>query len=329
LTPLWPTTAEAATLRFLLPIASLRARLLSAVVAITLGLVVFSLLPVPFAAVGLLLVLAGHLLLWVRTQTTAPGGATPQHEDLWAPVEDDWLQRVSDLEKGGERWDVTPWDLSNVTGCLTLMCLLGALAAAVVLAAGAFDPGVATRLAIGGALLFVPLWLNGMRTTWNPSELRKKGEALATARSTAAGLIQGEFDIVPTLGLREGRRGKYPVDARLMLRPSHEDASGFLGIQLQVAINSVQGTDYPYLYAVVLGKESFRFPDFPRERTVGAVRLVYERGQDKGVRFLVVRQHADEAGGWHTPPDVIAGIVAAALELARSAWRANQPTPSA
>ncbi|HVO09817.1 MAG TPA: hypothetical protein VMX54_03600 [Vicinamibacteria bacterium] len=327
--PPWPTTAEAATLRFLLPVASLRTRLLAAIGSVTLGVCLWSLLPLSFAPVGLLLVLAGHLLLWVRTQTTAPGGATPQHEDLWAPVEDDWLQRVDALEKSGERWDVTPWDVSNVTGCLGLLCLLGALAAGVVLAAGALDLGVALRLAAGGVVLFVPLWLNGMRTTWNPSELRKKGEALAAARETATGLSRGEFDVVPTLALREGRRGKYPVDARLMLRPRHEDASGFLGVQLQVAMNNVQGTDYPYLYAVVLGKESFRFPDFPRERTVGAVRLVYERGQDKGVRFLVVRQHADEAGGWHTPPDVIAGIVAAALELARSAWRANQPTPSA
>ncbi len=327
MTPLWPTTAEAATLRFLLPMASLRARLLPAIGSITLGVCLWSLLPLLLAPVGLVLVLVGHLLLWVRTQTTAPGGATPQHEDLWAPVEDDWLQRVDALEKSGERWDVTPWDLSNVTGCLTLLCLLGALAAGVVLAAGALDLGLALRLAVGGAVLFVPLWLNGMRTTWNPSELRKKGEALAVAREAAASLLRGEFDLVPTLALREGRRGKYPVDARLMLRPKHEDASGFLGVQVQVAMNNVRGTDYPYLYAVVLGKESFRFPDFPRDRTVGDVRLVLERGQDKGVRFLVVRQHADETGGWHTPPEVIADIVAAALEFARTVWQANQPKP--
>ncbi len=324
MTSLWPTTAEAATLRFLLPIASLRTRLLAAIGSITLGVCLWSLLPLLFAPLGLLLVLAGHLLLWVRTQTTAPGGATPQHEDLWAPVEDDWLQRVAALEKSGERWAVTPWDVSNVRGCLTLLCLLGALAAGVVLAAGAFDLGVALRLAIGGIALFVPLWLNGMRTTWNPSELRKKGEALAVARETAAGLIQAEFDVVPTLALREGRRGKYPVDARLMLRPAHEDTTGFLGIQLQVAINSVQGTDYPYLYAVVLGKGGFRIPDQPARRSASGVDLVFEPGQDKDVRYLVVRQHADRQGGWHTPPDAIAGIVATALEVARAARRTGR-----
>jgi hypothetical protein len=36
-----------------------------------------------------------------------------------------------------------------------------------------------------------------------------------------------------------------------------------------------------------------------------------------------VRQHADTSGGWHTEPDHIRGIVAAALDQAREAWREN------
>ena len=78
---------------------------------------------------------------------------------------------------------------------------------------------------------------------------------------------------MPLLALREGRRGHYPVDARLMARPAREDASGFLGVQVQVAMNSVKGTDYPYLYAVVLGKGAFRFPKAPARATVQAARL--------------------------------------------------------
>ena len=129
---------------------------------------------------------------------------------------------------------------------------------------------------------------------------------------------------MPTLALREGRRGKYPVDARLMLRPSKEDESGFLGVQVQVAMNNVRGTDYPYLYAVVLGKGAFKLPDLQR-RTADGVDLVFEQGEGDGVRYLVVRQHADTTGGWHTEPHHIAGIVAQALELARQAWRMNVP----
>jgi hypothetical protein len=302
---------------------TLRTRALAAVMLFTVGLVVSCLAPLWIAPLGLGLILFGHLALWVRTQTTAPGGATPAHEELWAPVEDDWLKRVDELEQRGARWDTTPWDISNGIGCLALLALLGALAAAAFLAVPLLGPDGSLRLVGAGVLLFLPQWLNGMRTTWNPSELRKKGQALALARENAERLAKRDFDLVPTLALREGRRGKYPVDARLMLRPSHEDATGFLGVQVQVTLNNVQGTDYPYLYAVVLGKGAFRLPKAEPRLHVQGVDLVCEPGESEGVRYLVVRQYADKQGGWHTGPDQIRTIVAVALEKARAAWRDN------
>ena len=123
------------------------------------------------------------------------------------------------------------------------------------------------------------------------------------------------------LALREGRRGKYPVDARLMLRPSKEDATGFLGVQVQVSLNNVRGTDYPYLYCVVLGKDAFPLPSTEKRQVKNGVDMVFERGAGKGARYIVVRQHADTSGGWHTEDTHIRGLVAASLELARSAWR--------
>jgi len=323
LSPLLPTAAEAAGLRFLLPLGDLRFRLALAGAFFTAGLVAWCLAPWPLAAAGLLLLLAGHLPLWARSQTTAPGGATPAHEDVWAPVEDEWLERVSELEKRGARWDTTPWDLSNGMGCLALLGVLLLVAILAFLIGTALGPDALFRVAVAAPLLFVPLWLSGMRSTWNPSELRKKGEALAVARAALEEAAANDFDLVPLLALREGRRGHYPVDARLMARPAREDASAFLGVQFQVAMNNVKGTDYPYFYAVVLGKGAFRFPNAPGRQTVHGVDLVTEEGESEGVRYRVVRQHADRSGGWHTEPPHIRGIVAAALERAREAWREN------
>ncbi len=310
-------------LRFVVPMASLQTRLMTAAALFAVGLGIWCVAPMPGAAVGLVLVLAGHLPLWVRHQSNAPGGATPEHEEVWAPVEDDWLERVEELEGSGARWDTTPWDLSNVLGFFVLVGILILLGAAVAGTGVLLGLDAFVRLAAAAPLLVVPLWLNGLRTTWNPSELRKKGEALALARAEAERHGTGDFDAVPMLALREGRTGKYPVDARLMLRPAREDESGFLGVQVQVAMNNVKGTDYPYLYAVVLGKGDFRMPGVsPRVRRSGA-EIVFERDESEGVRFLVVRQHADRQGGWHTEPDHIRAIVAVALEKARSIWRDN------
>jgi hypothetical protein len=109
-----------------------------------------------------------------------------------------------------------------------------------------------------------------------------------------------------------------------MARPAREDASGFLGVQVQVAMNNVKGTDYPYLYAVVLGKGDFRFPKARGRESGLGVSLVSEAGESEGVRYEVVRQHADESGGWHTEPAHIRLIVSAALQRAREVWRANR-----
>jgi hypothetical protein len=310
-------------LRFLLPLPGLRQRMLVAALLYATGLALWVVAPGVGGWLGLVLVLAGHLPLWVRSQSNAPGGATPVHEELWAPVEDDWLERVTALEEKGNRWDTTPWDVSNVRGCLTLIGVLFLLGVAVAVAGVVLGADALLRLAVAAPMLIVPLWVNGMRTTWNPSELKKKGDALVVARAEAERRGGGDFDPVPMLALREGRRGRYPVDARLMLRPSREDDSGFLGVQVQVAMNNVKGTDYPYLYAVVLGKGEFRLPGVsPRQRRDGTD-IVFERGESEGVRFMVVRQHADRQGGWHTEPRHIQAIVDVALEKARAIWRDN------
>jgi hypothetical protein len=324
LSRLSPTPAEAASLRFLLPVGGPAGRLLAAAALFAVGLLLLVAAPGLLApALGGEIVLLAHVVLWVRSQTTAPGGATPQHEEVWAPVEDDWLARVGELEDRGERWDVTPWDVSNKIGCATLVALLGVVFTFLFVAGAALGAGTAFRICAAALLLFVPLWFNGIRTTWNPSELRKKGQALAVAREAAGKLAGSDFDFVPMLALREGRRGKYPVDARLMLRPSREDATGFLGVQVQVSLNSVRGTDYPYLYCVVLGKEPFQLPSTEKRQVKNGVDMVFERGAGKGAKYLVVRQHADTSGGWHTEDAHIRGLVAVALDLGRSAWREN------
>ncbi len=181
---MWPNAAEASQLRFVLPLRNLRTRVLVAAVLFASGLALWCVAPAG-AWIGLVLVLAGHLPLWVRHQSTAPGGSTPDHEEVWAPVEDDWLDRVTALEESGKRWDTTPWDLSNLRGCFTLFGVLFLLGLTVVGGGAVLGVDALFRLAAAAPLLLVPLWLNGLRTTWNPSELRMKGEALAEARAEA------------------------------------------------------------------------------------------------------------------------------------------------
>ena len=173
--------------------------------------------PWPLAAAGLLLLLAGHLPLWVRTQTTAPGGATPAHEDVWAPVEDDWLERVDATSRSAARAGTRRPGTSRTGSAASRSSASSSLVAALAFLVGtALGPDALFRVAVAAPLLFVPLWLNGMRTTWNPSELRKKGEALAVARAALDEAAGKDFDLVPLA--RAARGPARPLPRR---RPAH------------------------------------------------------------------------------------------------------------
>jgi len=323
----WPTAAELECLEFVIPMSGMRKRCFVAGGLFVIGLLLLMLAPAPVFFVGLVTLLGGHLPLWVRSLTISPGGATPVHEELWAPVDGDWQERVAELERRGKAWDASPWDITSGRGAVLLAVIVLALLFAMPIVTSSFlGAGTTTRLVMAGIGLLAPLWFNGMRTTWNSSELLLKGEALAVAATTAAGRAGEAFDQAPLLALRDGSRGKYPVDARLMLRPKSDASERFLGVQVQVAINNVRGTDYPYLYCVVLGKSGVVLPRSKEmhHRSGGDVPFVFERGRDGEVRFLVVRQHADDHGGWHTEPEQIDEIVGVALAIGLEAQAANQ-----
>ena len=302
-----PSAPEAAGLTFSVGSFGLVPRYAVAIPLFVAGSAIFVFWPAGFL-VGLVAILVGHALLWVKSQTTAPGGATPE-PDVWAPGDENWANELVELEHKAARWDASPWDISSGIGFLSFAGIVG-LSVIVALAAGeARDTGA--RLAMTAGLLLLPIWFNGIRTTWNPSELRLKGEALDVARVTAKGHAGKRFEAVPLLALRQTAKGKYPVDGRLMLRPTDDRDSWFIGIQVQVAINSVQGTDYPYLYCVILVKDTHQPPKV-RDDNAG---MVYEKGADDGVRYLVVRQYADNSGGWHTDSAAVGRIVREALDL--------------
>ena len=246
------------------PLGDLRFRLVLAGALFATGLAAWCLAPWPLAAAGLLLLLAGHLPLWARSQTTAPGGATPAHEDVWAPVEDD-VARARERPREARRAlghdalgrlqrDGLPGPPRRAPVSSPPSPSSSGRPSARTPSSGWRSPRRSSSSRSGSTACARPGTRAscGRRATPSPWPARR-------SRSAAG----KDFDLVPLLALREGRRGHYPVDARLMARPAREDASGFLGVQVQVAMNNVQGTDYPYLYAVILGKDDFRFPKAP------------------------------------------------------------------
>ncbi len=265
---------------------------------------------------GLALILLGHLPLWVRRQKLAPAPAGAGGEPVWAPADPDWHLQIQQRIAKGRRWDQSFWDLSSPLVIVSLLVL--GFVGFLVFSAGVvvFDGLAWLPFSLAAFTLWAPMFLNGMRAPWHPNQLIIKAQALAPIGQVVQDVCPDAYDVVPLLGLVEGKRGRYPVDARVMLRPKADDGSGFIGVQVQVCINSVQGKNYPYVYCVVLGKPEF-------EIRASHPKLVLEPGHGDDVRYLVVRQHADRRGGWHTSAKVVSQIVTEAMDIAERARRAN------
>lgn len=312
--PIWPDQNERSYLDFAIGKGGFGLRYLVAAVLFVLGF--WLLLAGACFPVGLLLVLLGHLPLWVRRQRLAPAPTDPLEEPVWAPVDGDWHTRIEELVRSGRRWDQSFWDASSPLVLVTFG-VLGAIGfllfstLAITTDELAWLPFMAGLVALWG-----PLFVNGMRAPWHPNQLVLEGRALAPVADMVEQAAPGAYDVVPLLGLREGGRGRYPEHARVMLRPKADDGSGFIGVQVQVCLNNVRGTNYPYLYCVVLGKTGFYFPAISTD-------LVTEAGEGQDVRYMVVRQYADRNGGWHTDEAAVALIVTSALELAAKARLTN------
>ncbi len=312
--PLWPDSNERSYLRFALGEGHFALRYLIAAALFVLGFwlsLAGVLLPL-----GLGLILLGHLPLWVRRQKLAPAPTDPLADPVWAPADPDWHTQLEERARKGRRWDQSFWDITSPLVLVTAV-VLGAVGL-VVFAVGAtlFDGLAWLPFSLAALSLWGPLFINGTRAPWHPNQLMIKAEAIEPVAALAEAAAPGRYDLVPLLGLMEGRRGRYPVDARIMLRPKEDDGSGFIGVQVQVCINSVQGKNYPYLYCVVLGKPGFRIQG-------DHDRLVCEHGQGHDVSYLVVRQYADRRGGWHTDEASVALIVREALAIAERARRAH------
>ena len=129
-----------------------------------------------------------------------------------------------------------------------------------------------------------------------------------------------------------------PINARVFIR-FPDGPSDFLGVQFQVALNNVQGTNYPYLYAVIVAKKEFelleqylvtvrtriqRKADEQKKSGLLAMfqyeekgKLTIESSRESDVEVIVIRQHTTKQSGYHSKPEAI-------QHIARAAWHSAE-----
>ena len=295
----------------------------------------------PGDSIGLLLVftlpflLCGNIFLLVQGYDLTPGHSTRRNGE-WQKTTRDRFAEARKLEDRVKGWDETIVDITCVTGFVSLLALIALLAFAVfMLSVSLGNDSWALIFVADAAVLILPHWITGTRRGWRPAVLRQELNALETALSVIDRKKEPPCQVQPMFEMVGKGDNQTPIGARVFVR-FPEAPEDFLGIQFQVAINNVQGTKYPYLYAVLVAKKSFGLLGEPltevrdllkksKQKATGFLGLLglddtgsltVERSSEAEVDVIVVRQRTTKKSGYHTD-------AAAIHHLTTAVWQAT------
>lgn len=265
------------------------------------------------AWVGAPLLLAALLLSWVVGLDNKVDRRGFHHDVAWETVPFDRVRTIQALDRKSKSWDWSLFDITSAGGCVMFFLAGGFLAFLVMGFLGSADRTIATIVGVDGGLLILAQWFNGMRFTFRQPDLMVKVDHVLKVERLAGGL-GGDRVLQAQLQMQGRDELRIPTDLKLTVDFA-EPPEGFLGVQAQVVLNRVQGTPYPYFYAVVLSREGNDL--FEHAEGIALPEgVIRERRTQDGVDIVILRQATTKTSGYHTKPKVSAKILRLALETA-------------
>lgn len=275
---------------------------------------------------GWLVFLAGCLLGIIRSKSTEPevGG-----KGDWSPTTIEELEQIEKLSIRIRNWRerTNAFRATSGGGCAMTTLGLLFLGASTALIAVYIDRAqdfllvlgmffvpplkggfVAPLWALDVFTLFIPIWLAGSIAAWEPPELPRKANYLLDIYGRYKS--QPELEFLPSLYVQTKEDRSVPTDCRLMIK--FKDApKEFMGVQVQISLNDVQGTKYPYCYAVILAKKEFgltkKAAPYLEEGEGGGLLGLFKSAADR--EELAEKQFAGSVAEIESQPDVDVVVV--------------------
>lgn len=265
-------------------------------------------------AAGAACLFAGVLLLLAKGYRNIVRAVSGSAE--WRPARDTEISRILSLHAEQRKWDQDFFDITCGRGIFGLIVTAAVVGVAFRLAAGISDR-FAGLILIDAAVLLIPFWLTGVRFILKNDKLIVKIRALLNVKKAyeqAGGPGFDQFLWQLQVAKTTDGTGEVPRDVKAVLQPAGAPPA-FLGLQMQVCINSVQGNDYPYFYCVLVAKPELGL----LERSLASPprKITVERDRQGEVDVVVIRQATTKNSGYHTKDKAAANVFFYALELAR------------
>lgn len=261
---------------------------------------------------GALLLLTATLLSLVKGYTNRPSDMKGSRE--WRGAERENLAKIVTIGGKIKSWDQSALDVTCALGCFCFLAA-GAVVLGVFLFLCAWGHELLAQVwLLDACVLLAPHWVTGVRTVLTNAPLTIKAQLLLQVMDRwQATALAGE-KMLPQMEVLCTPEGQLPQDAKLVLQMDHL-GQDFLGLQVQVVINNVQGSDYPYLYCVLVARPKLGLHRQLQPKPPS--KIVAESKAQEDVQILIIRQHTTKTSGYHTDSDTALQIFGYALSEAR------------
>lgn len=271
---------------------------------------------------GLFCLFVGTALILIRGYQVKP--VLKKGSEKWNQVTPDEYTKVKLKAQDLRRWDLDSFDITNRLGCAVLF-LVAAFCWGMWFFVVYFlkSPKLAGYWVVDCAVVILPHWITGVRDYLKKDKLVIKIELL----EKIMGLLSTPSDIqvLPMLSTEETTESNLvPADARLLVRLLNTP-DYFLGLQVQISINDVQGTSYPYLYAVLIFKKEAGILEKKKNFFQSPPpNVVFEPVGAGDVDVMVIRQKTTKSSGYATNFNQARLILQTALDLSRQICSDNK-----
>lgn len=217
----------------------------------------------------------------------------------WTEVDIDKIVQVITLDDKIKKWDKDILDISNAAGVGTFVLITIGLFGSSVVLPFIIGFNVTSILVADAVILLLPMWFNGMRLTSSQETLRIKSDIVIKIEKFFQNIKKEGQIFKPNLMLSKNKSGSsFPTDTRFTI--SFKDMpKDFYGIQAQINVNLIEGSNYPYFYCVIPAKLGFGLESHIN-KIPKANNIIIEFQKDDKAEVLVIRQFTTKTSGYHT-----------------------------
>jgi len=264
--------------------------------------------------------LAGTLLSLVHGYSNIPDGKEAKTE--WRATDRKTFEQILQINRISKKWDQSFIDITCGSGFFILLLLALVVAILTYRLYSLGEEHLATILVLDSVVLFLPHWITGVRRILTNPPLIIKIEHFLDAWDTwQQNPLKNEI-MQPQLQTQKLQQGEIPLDTKLILT-SNSAGKNFLGLQIQISFNHVEGSDYPYFYCVLVARPDFnllkkydRIPA-PKKATPDYVLIEKSHEEADNVDVIVIRQETTKTSGYHTKKSACTTILTFSISLMR------------